>query len=144
MSATDEGVIPEESNCPICSKPLSLCEHSDEERIAVWSAMASGRERPMLTADAGEVEKAARTARQKEKQRKKDFEWVMNDPRGRRIVWAMLERAGIYRVGFLEARGEHAGMAFLDGQKNIGIELMHRCIAETPAHYALMVKENGG
>jgi len=136
------GVIPSNEACSICQ--LDICDHTDEERADHAARIAAGHDALVNTADQAAVEKAAKTKRDLERRAKRDFEWLMNDPKGRRIMWSLIERAGIYRVGFVETRGDHASMAFLDGQKNIGIELMHRCIAETPAHYALMVKENGG
>lgn len=54
-----------------------------------------------------------------------DFLFVMNDPRGRRFLWRLLERTGVYRTTFRP----NSEMAFLEGVRSVGVTYvadMHR------------------
>lgn len=128
--------------CAICGS--IDCEHTDDQRADHNRRMSSGQEPLDDTADVKAVAAKARTAKQKEKQAAGDFSWLMNDPRGRRYVWALLARCGVYQSSFARAQGNFAGMSFFEGERNIGLELMARCLAEQSDKYQLMIKENGG
>jgi hypothetical protein len=59
------------------------------------------------------------------KQAEEDFLFVMNDPRGRRFLWRLLERTGVYRTTFRP----NSEMAFLEGVRSVGVTIvadMHR------------------
>jgi hypothetical protein len=67
-----------------------------------------------------------------------DFKWLMGQRRGRRIVWRLLERAGVFRTSF---NPEALAMAFAEGRKNSGLEILADIHALVPELYPVMVKE---
>ena len=71
-------------------------------------------------------------------QREDDLKLIMSTKSGRRWMWRMLERTGVYRVTF-RTNGEGD---FLEGVRSVGVALlaeMHRwCLEET----ILMMREN--
>jgi hypothetical protein len=67
-----------------------------------------------------------------------DVKWLMSSKRGRRIIWRMLDRAGVYRLSF---NTNSMSMAFAEGARNEGlrlISLVHRHCADL---YPTMLKE---
>ncbi len=68
-----------------------------------------------------------------------DTEWLMSSKRGRRIVWRMLERAGVFRLSFSTNSMQ---MAFNDGAKNEGLRLLAQIHAVCPDQYVQMLKES--
>jgi len=68
-----------------------------------------------------------------------DLEWVMSDSRGRRVLWRLLEQAGVFRLSYT---GEAQSTAFNEGQRNIGLRLLAECLEAAPEKYALMQTEN--
>jgi hypothetical protein len=83
--------------------------------------------------EADRKEKQLRNSRQEAE----DFKWLMQDKRGRRIVWRLLERTGIYRGGLRDSQS----MAFDEGARNIGIAYMAMIDENCPERYAAMVTE---
>lgn len=67
-----------------------------------------------------------------------DFKWLMGNKRGRRIVWRLLERTGVYRSSF-----NHSGSitAFNEGGRNVGLIYMAAIQESCPDQYAVMAKE---
>lgn len=70
-------------------------------------------------------------------QEKDDFKWLMGSKRGRRIVWRLLERTGVYRSSFTG----NSETFFREGQRNVGLMLMAQIHEVCPDQYALMLKE---
>ena len=70
-------------------------------------------------------------------QEKDDFKWLMGSKRGRRIVWRLLERTGVYRSSFTG----NSEPFFREGQRNVGLMLMAQINECSPDQYALMLKE---
>lgn len=68
-----------------------------------------------------------------------DLEWVMSDGRGRRVVWRLLEQAGVFRLSYT---GDALSTAFNEGQRNSGLRLMADCLEAAPEKYTLMQAEN--
>ena len=58
-----------------------------------------------------------------QKQAQDDFRWVMSTPQGRRYIWRMLERTGIYRTTFRP----NSEMAFLEGVRSVGVTVLTDC-----------------
>lgn len=68
-----------------------------------------------------------------------DVKWLMDSPRGRRFLWRLLQRAGIFRTSFTPNAMQ---MALAEGRKQEGLELLARIHTVSPDLYPVMVKEN--
>lgn len=66
-----------------------------------------------------------------------DFQWLMKDKRGRRIVWSLLERTGVFRSSFTG----NSETFFREGQRNVGLFLMAQIHEACPEQYAVMLQE---
>ena len=78
-----------------------------------------------------------RAGRLAEQQERADIVWLMSGPRGRRIVWRLLEKAGVFRQAF---NPDALTMAFVEGCRNEGLRLLS--VVHTLPEYAAMVSEN--
>lgn len=67
-----------------------------------------------------------------------DFKWLMSSKRGRRIVWRLLDHAGIFRSSF---NTNSMAMAFAEGNKNEGLRILALVHANCPELYPVMVRE---
>jgi hypothetical protein len=67
-----------------------------------------------------------------------DIKWLMANKRGRRIVYRLLERAGVWRLSF---DTNALRMAFNEGNRNEGLALLAKLMAYCPEQYAVMLKE---
>lgn len=67
-----------------------------------------------------------------------DIKWLMGSRRGRRIIWRILERAGVFRLSF---NTNAMQMAFAEGNKNEGIRTLAMIHSQCPELYPTMVKE---
>jgi hypothetical protein len=68
-----------------------------------------------------------------------DVKWLMGSKRGRRILWRLLEQAGVFRLSF---DTNAMRMAFNEGGRNYGnrtLDLIHRTC---PEQYTVMLKES--
>jgi hypothetical protein len=70
-------------------------------------------------------------------QEQDDFKWLMGSKRGRRIVWRLLERTGVFRTSFTG----NSETFFREGQRNVGLMLMAQIHEVCPDQYAVMLKE---
>lgn len=70
-------------------------------------------------------------------QEKMDMQWLMGSKRGRRIMWRLLERTGVYRSSFTG----NSETFFREGQRNVGLMLMAQIHEVCPDQYAVMLKE---
>jgi hypothetical protein len=66
-----------------------------------------------------------------------DFKWLMGNKRGRRIMWRLLERTGMYRSSFTG----NSETFFREGMRNVGLSLLAQVHEITPDQYAVMLKE---
>ncbi len=66
-----------------------------------------------------------------------DFKWLMSDKRGRRFVWSLLEKTGVYRSSFTG----NSETFFREGARNVGLMVMAMVHENCPARYNLMVEE---
>lgn len=66
-----------------------------------------------------------------------DMKWLMGSKRGRRIVWRLLERTGIFRSSFTG----NSETFFREGMRNVGLVLMAQIHETCPDSYLTMVKE---
>jgi hypothetical protein len=67
-----------------------------------------------------------------------DLKWVMGRERGRRFVWRVLEKSGVFRTSFSTNALQ---MAFNEGQRNIGLPILDDISALCPELHQVMVKE---
>lgn len=91
--------------------------------------------------DAGNPDHVARRekiARARQRRADDDLAWLMAEAAGRRFVWAVLTRAGLYRSS-LAATPELT--AFNEGRRDGGLCLLADLIRVCPALYARMQSE---
>jgi hypothetical protein len=69
-----------------------------------------------------------------------DMAWLMDNKRGRRIVWRLLERAGVYRTSFVAQSNSQT--AFNEGMRNFGLFLLSEAAVASPDSFAIMQREN--
>ena len=67
-----------------------------------------------------------------------DVKWLMGSKRGRRFLWRVLERAGVYRLSF---NTNSMTMAFAEGARNEGLRLLATIHSACPDLYTTMLKE---
>lgn len=67
-----------------------------------------------------------------------DLKWFMSSKRGRRIIWRLLDRTGVFRLSF---NTNAMAMAFAEGNRNEGLRTMAQIHALCPELYHVMVKE---
>jgi len=77
----------------------------------------------------------ARLSRESEES---DVRWLMGTRRGRRIVWRLLDRAGVFRSSFSQNSMQ---MAFNEGSRNYGLALLASVHALCAEQYPAMMKE---
>lgn len=68
-----------------------------------------------------------------------DLKWLMGSRRGRRIVWRLLEQAGVFKISFSTNSMQ---MAFNEGGRNYGNRTLGLIHSHCPELYPTMVKEN--
>lgn len=83
-----------------------------------------------------EQDSAAKVRRDQEKD---DFKWLMGHRQGRRFVWRLLSKAGVFRTSF---RSDALNMAFLEGQRNLGLLLTSEIHEVCPEREHDMKTEN--
>lgn len=89
-----------------------------------------GQERAKATED-----DRARLVRETEEA---DIKWLMGSKQGRRIVWRLLDRAGVFRLSFSTNAMQ---MAFAEGNRNEGLRTVAMIHKLCPEQYTVMVKE---
>lgn len=68
-----------------------------------------------------------------------DLKWLMSNKRGRRFVFRLLERAGVWRISF---NTNALTMAFNEGMRNDGLRLLAQLNEHCQARYTDMIKES--
>ena len=68
-----------------------------------------------------------------------DLKWLMSNKRGRRFVFRLLERAGVWRISF---NTNALTMAFNEGMRNDGLRLMAQITTHSAERYSEMLKES--
>lgn len=91
-----------------------------------------------LTGQEAAAAEGKRLQRHERTKEVEDFNWIMGDARGRRFVWRLLEKAGVYRSSFTG----NSTTFFNEGMRNIGLMIVAEIHELTPEAYALMLKEN--
>lgn len=86
------------------------------------------------------AQQKARTGRQLAAQvEKEDVAWLMSNKQGRRIVFRLLERAGVNRTTFVAQSSSQS--AFNEGMRNFGL-MLYAEVAPHVDHFAAMQREN--
>ena len=67
-----------------------------------------------------------------------DLKWLMSNKRGRRIIWRLLDQAGVFRLSF---NTNSMQMAFAEGNRNFGNRMLAMIHSLCPELYPQMVKE---
>lgn len=68
-----------------------------------------------------------------------DVRWLMNNKRGRRIVWHQLEAAMVFQQTF---NTNAMQMAFAEGKRSTGLDLLAFVMSAAPDQYMTMTTEN--
>jgi hypothetical protein len=69
----------------------------------------------------------------------KDFVWLMGSRRGRRIMYRLIDKSGVFRMSYT---GEAASTFFNEGQRNLGQALTALIIRASADDYVKMLKEH--
>jgi hypothetical protein len=67
---------------------------------------------------------------------------LMSQPNGRRWLWLLVSKCGVFRSSFDPSAGGHSRMCFTEGQRTLGLELFGLITALCPADYIRMTNEN--
>lgn len=67
-----------------------------------------------------------------------DIKWLMSSKRGRRVVWRLLEQAGVFRLSF---NTNAMAMSFAEGNRNYGLQILGLIHSLCPELYPTMIKE---
>tara|TARA_R110000803_G_scaffold154638_7_gene219443 strand:+ start:160 stop:486 length:327 start_codon:yes stop_codon:yes gene_type:complete len=67
-----------------------------------------------------------------------DIKWLMGSKRGRRIIWRLLEQAGVFRLSF---NTNAMAMSFAEGNRNYGLTILSQIHELCPELYPTMIKE---
>jgi hypothetical protein len=67
-----------------------------------------------------------------------DIKWLMGSKRGRRIIWRLLEQAGVFRLSF---NTNAMAMSFAEGNRNYGLTILSQIHSLCPELYPTMIKE---
>lgn len=86
------------------------------------------------------VAKAKVNAKAKAMTRREDVAAVLSTSAGRRFVWDLLGRCGIFALSY--ARGDTHETAFNEGKRQIGNPLFAEIQSEHPEAYAQMAAES--
>lgn len=79
----------------------------------------------------------ARLERHARQEEREDVKWLMKSRQGRRIVWRLLEKAGVFRSSFT---GDNETF-FREGMRNVGLMLVAQVNDACPEQYTTMVQE---
>lgn len=83
-------------------------------------------------------EKAAKDAALRERLEAEGLKWIMQNRRGRRFIYGVIERAGVYRSSF---HTNALTMAHNEGRRNEGLELTSRIMEHCPELWTQMLGE---
>ena len=68
-----------------------------------------------------------------------DLKWLASTKRGRRIVWRLLEQAGVFNPTF---NSNALQMAFAEGNRNSGNRLLATVMSVSPEAFTQMLNES--
>ena len=91
---------------------------------------------PAQEAAKADKELRSRVARETEAA---DLKWLMSSKRGRRIVWRLLSQSGVFQPVFHPTA---MVMAFQEGKRNYGLQMLAEVNKHCSDLYPTMTKEN--
>lgn len=80
-----------------------------------------------------------REGKQSKDTEESDLKWLMRNKQGRRIVWRLLEKAGVFRSVF---NTNAMAMSFAEGHRNYGLQTLTLIHLACPELFPVMLKEN--
>ena len=80
----------------------------------------------------------ALTAKLAIEEEESDIKWLMSNRRGRRVVWRLLDQAGVFRSSFSTVAMQ---MSFNEGNRNYGLRMLDLVHRVCPELYPQMMKE---
>ena len=102
---------------------------------------APGGEKPALVgnvADPKQVEKAGEKEKIRRRRELDDLIWVLSDPRGRRFVWRLLGKFGLFRSSFTG----NSTTFFNEGERNAALFINTEVMEARPEAYLEMTLEH--
>jgi hypothetical protein len=96
---------------------------------------------PFDASDPKAVKERNRKVKRAKNQQAEDLAIVLATEQGRRFVWGVLERCGMFRLSFQPGMDALTG-AFNDGGRNVGLPLLAALMNHHPDTYAQMAREN--
>lgn len=94
---------------------------------------------PYSADDPAQVKRRSGRAKLAVEQRLKDWRWLLADRRGRRVVWSLLEEAGVFRSSFDPDRAQVT--AFHEGQRNAGLRILNAVMQADAEAFVTMQRE---
>lgn len=91
-------------------------------------------------ADPEQVKEAERKEKSAEEKELDDLFWVLSTVQGRRYFWRLLSFCGIFESSF--SGGEALPMAYLEGQRNVGLVQLKNLMEIRPEAFIQMIQEN--
>jgi hypothetical protein len=86
-----------------------------------------------------EQEDQQRKAQQRSEQEVEDFKWLMDKKQGRRVVWRLLEKAGVFRTSFSTNALQ---MALGEGNRSYGLFWLNEVMTHCPEKFLIMINES--
>ena len=78
------------------------------------------------------------TAKIDQENEEADIKWLMSSKRGRRVIWRLLEQAGVFRLSF---NTNAMAMSFSEGNRNYDLTILNLIHTLCPELYPTMIKE---
>lgn len=69
-----------------------------------------------------------------------DLKWFMSTKQGRRVMWRLLEKTGVYRTSFITPNAMQ--VSFLEGRREIGLEWLGEIMEHCPEQFNTMTTEH--
>jgi len=92
-----------------------------------------------LAAQEARAEEAKANQKRQQQEEKNDLHWLMSKKQGRRIMYRLLDRAGVFTTSF---NTNAMTMAFNEGRRNEGLALTNDIMGATPELWQQMIVEN--
>lgn len=70
-----------------------------------------------------------------------DVLWLMDNPRGRRFVWDLLSKCGVYSTSFTT---NGSLVMFKEGRRDVGLRLLNELQMIAPDEFMIMWRECSG